>query len=235
MTTSLFFDLDGTLTDPRDGILRCLQYALAGIQVPVPTEADLTRLIGPPLQESFRYVLGPSKAHLVPDAIALYRERFGTIGMFENAVYPGIPEGLAALARAGWRLFVVTSKPTAFARPILQHFDLVHHFSGIYGSELSGERSDKGNLISYVLEAEHIPAEQAAMIGDRSHDVIGARANKVRAIGALWGYGTHEELAEAQADRIYATVPEMFSDLLHAAPDVQANSQLNLTGAAPAS
>ena len=218
MRDNLFFDLDGTLTDPRDGIVRCLQYAIASVHVPVPTEAELTRLIGPPLQDSFRRVLGPSNAHLVPDAIALYRERFGTIGMFENAVYPGIPEGLAALAGAGWRMFVVTSKPTAFARPILQHFDLVHYFAGIYGSELSGERSDKGALISHVLEAEHILAEQALMIGDRSHDVIGAKSNKVRSIGVLWGYGTPEELAEAQADRIFATVPEMFSELVHAAP-----------------
>lgn len=214
MSNNLFFDLDGTLTDPRDGIVRCLQYAIAGVQSPVPPEAELERMIGPPLQESLRLVLGPSKAHLVPEAIALYRERFRTTGMLENAVYPGIPEGLAALVEAGRRLFVVTSKPTAFARPILEHFHLARYFTEIYGSELSGVRSDKGELIAYVLESERIAAEQAVMIGDRSHDMIGAKTNKVRSIGVLWGYGTHEELAAAQACRIYATVPEMFSALM---------------------
>ncbi|HEY6559302.1 MAG TPA: HAD hydrolase-like protein [Polyangiaceae bacterium] len=213
---SLFFDLDGTLTDPRDGITRCLRYALDGVQVPAPTDAELTRWIGPPLHDSFRDFLGPSRRHLVARAVSLYRERFGTVGMFENSVYPGVPEGLRLLVESGRRLFVVTSKPTHFARPILQHFDLSRFFVGVYGSELSGERSDKGELISHVLRTEGLESNDALMIGDRAHDVRGARQNQVRAIGALWGYGGREELSDAGANDLYASVSELVAALLAA-------------------
>jgi phosphoglycolate phosphatase len=216
MPRSLFFDLDGTLTDPRDGITRCVRYALDGLQVPAPTDGELTRWVGPPLHDSFRDLLGPDRDDLIARALSLYRERFGTVGMFENALYPGVFEGLDALAEAGKRLFVVTSKPTYFARPILQHFDLSRFFSGVYGSELSGERSDKADLISHVLRTEGIQPNDALMIGDRAHDIRGARQNDVKGIGALWGYGGREELTEAGANHVYASVSEMVTALLAA-------------------
>ena len=213
MTDSLFFDLDGTLTDPRVGITRCIRYALEGIQVPTPTDEELTRWIGPPLFDSFRDHLGPDGRPLVERAVSLYRERFGTVGMFENSVYPGVSEGLRLLVESGRRLFVVTSKPTHFARPILQHFDLARFFVNVYGSELSGERADKGDLISHVLRMEGLQSNEAIMIGDRAHDVRGARQNEVRAFGALWGFGDREELSQAGANDLYASISELVAAL----------------------
>lgn len=209
---NLLFDLDGTLTDPRIGIVGCLRHALRRLDVPVPMDDELARFIGPPLHESFSRLLSAERALLVPKALELYRERYGTVGMFENRVYHGIPEGLAALRGAGWRLWVVTSKPSTFARPILQHFGLAQYFAGVHGSELSGERTDKGELIAYVLRTEGLSPGEAVMIGDRSHDVVGARTNNVRSRGVLWGYGTREELLSAGADRLYETVAELVSD-----------------------
>jgi phosphoglycolate phosphatase len=132
--------------------------------------------------------------------------------MFENQVYAGVPEGLAALVTTGWRLWVVTSKPRVLAVPILEHFGLARHFAGVHGAELSGERSNKGDLIAYVLHTEGISAGQATMIGDRFHDVVGARTNDVRALGVLWGYGTRAELVDAGAEGVY----ESFSELVAA-------------------
>lgn len=151
--------------------------------------------------------------HLVPQALELYRERFNTTGMFQNKVYLGIPEGLRALRDAGWRLSVVTSKPHAFAVPILDHFALSQYFASVYGSELSGERSDKGALIAHALANEGIAAEQAIMIGDRALDILGARANGVPSRGVLWGYGARRELVDARADGLYETVSELVCDL----------------------
>src|SRR5512138_815569 len=210
---ALFFDLDGTLTDPRDGITRCVRYALEGIQVPAPTDGELTQWIGPPLVDSFSDHIGPGRHDLIAQAMALYRERFGTVGMFENVPYPGVSEGLRSLADSGRRLFVVTSKPTDFARPILQHFDLSRFFVRVYGSELSGERSNKGHLISHVLRTEGIRSNDALMVGDRAHDIRGAQQNNVRAIGVLWGYGSREELSGAGASDLYASVPELVTAL----------------------
>lgn len=134
--------------------------------------------------------------------------------MYENEVYPGIPELLQALGDAGDILRVVTSKPSVFADRILAHFDLSQHFTGVHGSELSGVRSDKAELIADVLASERISAKDAVMIGDRSHDVVGARANGVRPLGVLWGYGTRAELTAAGADELYASVADLQSDLL---------------------
>ena len=217
MRGSLFFDLDGTLTDPQEGIGGCLRHALAQVGVPPPNNDDLAGLIGPPLHESLRRLLGRDREHLLPRTLELYRARFRAVGMFENRVYPGIPEGLEALATSGWRLWVVTSKPLAFAVPILEHFQLMRHFVAVHGAELSGDRSDKRDLIAYVLQTEGIPAGRAIMIGDRSHDVIGARANHVRAHGVLWGYGSREELIDAGATAVHESVPNLVSVLTSAA------------------
>lgn len=213
MRRSLFFDLDGTLTDPREGIVGCLRHALRELGVVAPGDDELARLIGPPLHVSLQQLLAPDQVHLVPQALELYRERFNTTGMFQNKVYLGIPEGLRALRDAGWRLSVVTSKPHAFAVPILDHFALSQYFASVYGSELSGERSDKGALIAHALANEGIAAEQAIMIGDRALDILGARANGVPSRGVLWGYGARRELVDAGADGLYETVSELVCDL----------------------
>jgi phosphoglycolate phosphatase len=212
MPRSLFFDLDGTLTDPKVGITRCIRHALEGLGVGAPSDTELERWIGPPLAESFRELLGPSPPDLVERAMTLYRERFGTLGMFENVPYPGISDGLRELAGSR-RLYVVTSKPTLYARRIVEHFDLSRYFVAVYGSEMSGERTHKGELIAYVLHAEGIAPNDAIMIGDRSHDILGARQNEVTAVGVLWGYGSREELVEAGASAVYASVTELVEAL----------------------
>ena len=213
MRGSLLFDLDGTLTDPREGIVGSLRYALAELGVPMPSDDELSRFIGPPLHDSLRRFLGSERASSLPRALELYRERFASTGMFENRVYPGIPEALARLRSAGFALWVVTSKPSVFAAPILEHFELTRHFEGVHGAELSGERSDKGDLIAHVLRTEHLLAEQTTMIGDRKHDIVGARRNGVRALGVLWGYGSRDELAAAGADGLCETVGDLVREL----------------------
>lgn len=209
MRRRLLFDLDGTLTDPRAGIVRSFRYALDRLRVPAPTDPELSKFIGPPLRDSFSQLLGARNASLQADAIALYRERFSSVGMFENAVYPGISDALRTLASLGRQLLVVTSKPTAFARPILEHFELAEYFTAIHGSELSGERSDKSELLAHVLRTHGIRPQEALMIGDRMHDVLAAKRNGVPAIGVLWGYGDRDELTGAGADHVVTTVAEM--------------------------
>jgi phosphoglycolate phosphatase len=210
----LFFDLDGTLTDSRLGITRCLHHALVGLSIPPPSLEELTRYVGPPLHDGFAALLGPERAELVPRAVELYRERFRTVGMFENAVYPGVESGLQLLASSGRTLWVVTSKPWVFAEQIVEHFGLRRFFAKVYGSELSGVRSDKGELIAHVLAQESIDPVTALMIGDRSHDVSGAARNGVRAAGVLWGYGSREELVQAGAGALHVSMMDLADSLV---------------------
>jgi phosphoglycolate phosphatase len=194
---NLLFDLDGTLTDPGDGFVACISYALAKLECPARSPAEIRRHVGPPLQETLARLLEDQSK--LPDAIALYRERYSSRGYLENAVYPGIVEVLVRLhARA--HLYVATSKPTVYAERILEHFGLRRYFRAVYGSELDGTRSSKKELLGHLLNRESI--REAAMIGDRAEDMRGARANGLQAVGALWGYGSREELAAAGADTL---------------------------------
>lgn len=201
----MLFDLDGTLTDPKVGILNCIKYALTRLDVPAPADIILESYIGPPLQHSFAAMLGPDRVELVEQAVAFYRERYTTEGLFENEVYPGIVDLLQHMRQRAGALYVATSKPTLYARRIIDHFGLARFFDDVYGSELDGMRSNKTDLIAYILTQETIAADAAVMIGDRSHDIVGARGNGVRALGVLWGYGSREELMRAGADRIFDT------------------------------
>jgi len=210
---NVFFDLDGTLTNPGAGISRCIVHALEALGCVPPPAAALRDWIGPPLADSFRSWLGGADESLVREAVALYRERFEDLGMFENEVYVGIPESLDELRDRGFRLWVVTSKPTVYADRIVRHFDLARCFEGIHGSELDGTRSGKGELLAHVLAVEGIAPATAVMIGDRSHDVRGARENGVRAIGVLWGYGARAELVAAGADALLRSPIELGSAL----------------------
>lgn len=198
-SAAILLDLDGTLTDPREGIVGCIKYALKSVGVNIPVDEELASFIGPPLHESLTQLLGSeSDAHL-RDAITFYRERFTTRGMFENRVYPGISETLNKLRESGAFLYVATSKPQPFAERILEYFDLRRFFHGVYGSDLDGTRSNKADLIAFILEREGLSAPETAMIGDRAQDITGATANGIFAIGALWGYGSREELMSAGA------------------------------------
>jgi phosphoglycolate phosphatase len=205
----ILFDLDGTLTDPVLGITRCIQHALVNLGRTAPEIDSLRPCVGPPLQDSFAELLETTDEFLLSEAIRLYRERFKPIGMFENSVYPDVPEGLKTLRAQGHRLWVATSKPHVFAREIVEHFGLAEFFERVHGSELSGVNADKGDLIRHVLSEEGISPEHAWMVGDRKHDVLGARRNGVEAIGVLWGYGSEEELRAAAPRRIVATMAEL--------------------------
>lgn len=199
---NILFDLDGTLTDPRDGIVACIKHGLSSLGVPSPLDIELERFIGPPLYETFAKLL--SSDHNVEAAVKAYRERFSAVGMFENVVYAGIPEALKSLSAQGAELYVATSKPQVFAERILDHFGLSSHFRKVFGSELNGVRSNKGELIEHILLAEQLSPVDTVMVGDREHDIHGARRNSVRAVGVLWGYGSREELAAAGAEQIFA-------------------------------
>jgi phosphoglycolate phosphatase len=146
---NVLLDLDGTLTDPREGILNCIRHALNRLNEPCPTDGELERYIGPPLQTSFEVLFGVASPK-VTKAIELYRERFSSIGIFENKVYPGIPVALRGLKELGATLFVATSKPTIFAERIIDHFGLAGDIRAVFGSELDGTRSDKTEQINYV-------------------------------------------------------------------------------------
>jgi phosphoglycolate phosphatase len=208
------FDLDGTLTDPKLGITRSIQYALERLGEPVPQADALTWMIGPPLIRSFAKLVGEVAA---PEALALYRERFSTVGLSENAVYPGIPKALAQLRAQGVRLFVATSKPHVYARPIVEHFGLSAYFEAVYGSELDNRNADKADLLRVLIREQALDPREAVMIGDREHDAIGARANGLAAIGVSWGYGSRAELAAAGVAMIADSpdeLPRTVSDLL---------------------
>jgi phosphoglycolate phosphatase len=205
---TILLDLDGTLSDPKLGIIRSIRHALAQLGRPLDPGLDLDFCIGPPLLQSLQAILGPEHGHLGGQALALYRQRYQALGLYENTVYPGIPE---ALERLGARtdLYVATSKPTVFALGILEHFNLARHFKGIYGSGLDGTHSDKGALIGHLLATEGLAAAGALMVGDREHDLLGAAQHGMRGVGVLWGYGSREELSKAGAWALLAAPREL--------------------------
>jgi phosphoglycolate phosphatase len=211
----LLFDLDGTLTDPKQGILACIRYALSRLEVEIDTNTRLEPFIGPPLRDTFKTLLGDARgdARNIETAVRFYRERFSTLGLYENEVYDGIPQCLERLRTVVDTIHLATSKPTVYAKRIIEHFKLDRHFDAVYGSELDGRRGDKTELIEHLLERESLDAANTVMIGDRSFDVIGARNNRLSVIGVLWGYGSPAELEQAGADRLCHHPGELF-DLL---------------------
>jgi phosphoglycolate phosphatase len=193
----LLFDLDGTVTDPKQGIVACIRHALRRMDIEIAPNIKLESYIGPPLRDTFRSLCGDDSD--VEVAVAFYRERFSTIGLFENRVYDGIPLCLEQLRGKVKTIHLATSKPRIYAEQIIQHFELERYFDVIYGSELDGRLDDKTELIHHILKREKLNAANTVMIGDRSFDVIGARNNNVKAIGVLWGYGSEAELDQAGA------------------------------------
>ena len=178
-----------------------------------PPAEDLGWCIGPPLRASFLTLLNSTDDQLASKAVELYRERFSTVGLFENEIYPGVGDCLQSLSRQGHTLSVATSKPTVFARKIIDHFQLMKFFCAIDGSEMDGTRGDKTSLIGHILERDQLSPDEALMIGDRKHDMIGATNNLVRGIGVLWGYGSSEELMTAGAS-VCAKAPGELPDVV---------------------
>lgn len=210
----ILFDLDGTLTDPMVGITRSVQHALRAYGINEEKLEKLCPFIGPPLKESFMKYYGFPEAQ-AEEAIEKYREYFRVTGIFENNVYDGIEDMLRELKARGGILLVATSKPEEFALQILEHFHLSQYFDYVCGASMDEKRVKKGEVIGYALERAGIrQADEAVMVGDREHDVMGAHENGMDCVGVLFGYGSREELEEAGAGETAGTVEELQEILL---------------------
>ncbi len=204
MYTHIFFDLDGTLTDPAQGITNSFIYALKYYGLPIPSYEELCKLIGPPLPYSFETTFGFDHDKAM-EAVGKYREYFSTKGLYENKVYEGIPELLQSLKEKGKHLLVATSKPEEYSIRILEHFNLAQYFDYICGSLMDESRSKKSEVIAYALEYCRLgegDKDKVLMVGDRFHDIEGAKANGIKSCGVLFGYGSRQELEDAGADYI---------------------------------
>ena len=204
----IFFDLDGTLTDSGPGIVASVAYALRKLGVEPPEPEQLRPFIGPPLLWSFSHFYGFDEEKS-KEAVRLYREYFTAGGMFENSVYPGIPDALDRLRAAGFRLAVATSKPELFSRQIISHFGLDKYFEAVCGAAMDESRTEKADVVRYALGTLGVTAEESLMVGDREHDVLGAKAVGLRCLGVLWGYGSREELTNAGASALAETPEDM--------------------------
>ena len=202
----ILFDLDGTLTDPKEGITKAVAYALRHYGIEPPPLDELCPFIGPPLADSFVefYDFTPEKGR---EAVSVYREYFEPVGKFENLVYDGIEDMLRALKACGRKLIVATSKPEKFAVQILEHFGLAQYFDIIRGSLLNGQREKKSDVIQSILD--EVGRGDIIMVGDRRFDVEGAHACGIGCIGVLYGYGSREELEAAGADFIAEDVTQL--------------------------
>lgn len=196
---NILLDLDGTLTDPKVGITTSARYGLAKVGHVVAEDVDLDWIIGPPLKASLAKILNVGlDDDLAEEALIGYRERFSVTGLFENQVYPEVDVTLKSLKNRGFKLFLATAKPTIYAKQILAHFNLSHYFDEIYGSELSGERTNKGDLIAYILDQEQLSPSECLMVGDREYDILGARRHGIETIAVEYGYGSAAEIDVAQ-------------------------------------
>ncbi len=214
MAEYILFDLDGTLTDPGEGITNSVAYALEKYGIKVEDKSTLNTFIGPPLHESFQKYFGFSILQSF-DAVTKYREYYHDRGIFENCVYDGIPELLCALKKAGKTVIMATSKPTVFAKRIAEHYGFIEYFDIIVGSELDGSRVNKAEVIEEVLKQAGNPKkDECIMVGDRLHDVEGAKKNSIYCVGVTYGYGGYEELKTAGADVIVKSVGELSEILL---------------------
>lgn len=193
----LLLDLDGTLVDSAPGILASMRSAVAQLGAPVPEATNLDWVIGPPIRDVFRQLLG-GRAH-PEEALRLYRQRYSELGLYEALVYPGVIDALAHHQARGARLYICTSKARVFAERLADHFGLSPYLSGVYGSELDGRREDKAELIGHILATEGLDAGDACMVGDRLHDVHGAARHGIPTIGVCWGFGGRAELEAAGA------------------------------------
>ena len=199
MIKNLLIDLDGTLTDPKEGITASARYGLAKVGHPIADTENIDWIIGPPLKASLAKLLHVDVHDVLAEqALAGYRERFAATGLFENHVFADTAATLADLKQQGYRLFLATAKPEIYARQILDHFDLLQYFEYPYGSELNGERTNKGDLIEYILKKEQLDSAECLMVGDREHDILGARRHGIETIAVEYGYGSSAELDAAE-------------------------------------
>ena len=213
--TYLLFDLDGTLTDSEEGVVKSFQHGLRAFGIEENNPALLRRVIGPPLLSSYRDYYGLD-AQQAMRAVKVFQERYETVGKFENRPYPGMADLLCALNKAGYQLIVATSKPEYFARQILDHFALTQYFAYIFGADEDIGRTEKADVIREAMRVcPQLDCNNTVMIGDRKYDVLGAWEWGLDCIGVLYGFGDRAELEAAGARAIVASVAELEALLLH--------------------
>lgn len=201
---TVLLDLDGTLVDSQPGIASSCRAALIALgHTPEPT-FDISAMIGPPIEDIMHLLLTPYGDDRIVEGVAAYRDDYGQRGLFQSLPYPGIAEALAALRDAGAQMILATSKRREFAQRILDHLGLAGFFAGVHGSEPGGALDHKPELIAHVIERHGLTPARCVMVGDRRYDITGAHANRMRALGVLWGYGTRDELETAGADDLVA-------------------------------
>lgn len=210
----ILFDLDGTLTDSGEGITKSVQYALKSFGILVDDLKELNKFIGPPLNDSFKeyYNFDEEKAQL---GLVKYREYFADKGIYENKLYDGIPELLEVLKKNNKKIVLATSKPEVYARQILQYFKIDKYFDFAAGADFEETRVNKGDVIKYALQEANITdLSKVIMVGDREHDIIGAKENNIKSVGVLYGFGDVIELTQARAEYIVKDTEELLNILL---------------------
>ena len=205
---TILFDLDGTLTDSGEGIMNCAALALEHFHIPVPSREAMRVFVGPPLTSTFRSFGIPEEK--IPEAVKVFRSRYTPVGIFENSPYPGIHQLLDTLSRHGHKLYVATSKPEEMAITVLRHFDLEQFFTGICGAAMDESRTNKEEVIAYLLE-KNGTADNMLMIGDTVFDVLGAASHGIPTIGVSWGYGDPEEMRRAGAIAVATNMDELLN------------------------
>ena len=205
---NIIFDLDGTVTDSKPGIVKGVQYALHCYGIDEPDLDKLTSFVGPPLYKSFMNYLGCPEDE-AKEVVECYREYYAETGLYENALYDGIEALLYALKEKGRRLLIASSKPRLYVKRILSYFRVMRYFDIVEGSELDSKRTDKAELLSYVLDKWNLKAEECVMVGDREHDVLGAKANGMDSIAVGYGYGSEDELSKAGPTYFFPTIEEL--------------------------
>ena len=210
MKRFILFDFDGTVTDTGEGIIKAVEYALVKMGKDPGSEADRRRFVGPPLRQAFER-FSDMDTPTATEAVRVYREYYREIGLFEACLYEGVTEQLKLLREGGAVTAIASSKPTVFINKLIEHFKVTDLFDFVAGSELDGTHTDKAEVIAIAMEALGASRENTVMVGDRSHDIIGAKKHGLASVGVLYGYGSREELTAAGADRIAESVSELYS------------------------
>ncbi len=206
---NILFDLDGTVTDPYEGITASILYSLEYFpEIRTPGKEELKTFIGPPLSDSYRRYFGMSEQE-AGEAVERYREYYREKGIFENRLYDGMKELLSAIKNSGKSIYLATSKPEIFARRILEYFDIYGYFDGVYGSSLDGKTVKKEDIIALLIERQGCDPRDTLMVGDTVYDIIGAARCSIKAVGVTYGYGDEEVLRKAGAAATVKTVEEL--------------------------
>jgi phosphoglycolate phosphatase len=212
---NIFFDLDGTLVDTSLGVFRCYRYTFDKLDLPYPGDNTMRQFLGPSLREAFTKLLDTTDSSVVEKAVAIYRERYRPIGVFECEMYPGISDLLFGLSQKNLRLFVVTTKAKPYADIMVKHLGFEHWFTAIIGAGMDGRFDDKAEMIEYILSNFSLNAQETIMIGDRERDILAGKANNTRTMGVTYGYGSSDEIKTAQPDWICESPREIGTQLNH--------------------